>query len=744
MLNQSRSRTVRQLGWSATAAATLAAVSPFVLGGGRALALDEEPPQAQQPQRPVEPAAIPPSFSQAPTTPLETWEVADHLLQIGQPEQAAPYVKRFLESNPDDATLLRVRDESGPGSLLRLGDYLATAPYSTPMLDLVSKAAIRAATNPARLQRFVYNLRLSREERAYAVERLREAGPYAVAPILAELTRPGIGIEDRIPFAESLGQLDRSAVPPLIAALDSADALLAGDAARALGQIGDPRAVPALTYLAAKRTPESAARPQAVAAIEAITDTPYGSQPKTPPRVLADEARRYHLHLVRFPAEEVLLWTWDPSTNAPVARNYSARDAEGTLGLRAAREALDLDPGDLTAQANLITLALDHDPAGATVAALGAGPAVLGQILRTAIADGRPDLAANAATLLGRIVDRDDLATGGRPDPLIEALSAPSRRVQFAAAESLIRLDPRRAFSGSSRVVPVLTRFLGTQGVPRALVVDGNPQRGGQTAGFLRTLGYDAQLAATGAEGFALAASSADVELILTEAYSVNDPWDLTDLLGNLKADGRTAGIPVVIVGALASKRVIADSLESFPGARFAVTPTETTLFGGQLNRIIAELGVRPFTPRERGDYARQAATLLATIARRPGSPFEADLTSATAALGTAINGGVVSVEAATVLGDIPGQTAQRILADAALDTSKAAPTRLASIDNLARNIRRFGRHVAPDQERRLVEELNGETDPIVRNSLAAVIGALRPTPDASGSRLQTYRASSL
>ena len=672
------------------------------------------------------------------------WEVADHLLKIGQPDQAAPYVKRFLESNPDEATLLRVRDESGAGSLLRLGDYNSTAPYSAPMIDKVSRAAIRSATNPSRLQRFVYNLRLSREEQAYAISRLREAGPYAVAPILNELTRPGTDFESRIPYAESLGKLDRGAVPPLIAALDSSNAVLVGDVARALGQIGDPRAVPALTYLAAKRNPESVARPQAVTAIEAITGVPFGSQPQTPPKVLADEARRYHLHLVRFPAEEVLLWVWDAATNSPVARNFSAREAEGRLGIRAAREALDLDPGDLTSQANLIAMALDHDPAGSAANALSAGHEVLGQVLRTAIADGRPDLAATSANLLGQIVDRDDLATGGRPDPLVEALSSPSRRVQFAAAEALIRLDPRRSFSGSSRVVPVLTRFLGTQGHARALVVDGNPQRGGQTASFLRNIGYDAQLAATGAEAFGLAASSADVELILTEAYSVNDPWSMTDLLGNLKADGRTAGIPVVIVGALASRRVIADSLESFPDARFAVTPTETTLFGGQLNRIITSLGVRPFTPQERTSYAQRATGLLAAIARRPGSPFEPDLTSAVPALGTAINGAVAPVDAAIVLGDIPGQTAQRILADAALDTSKDPATRLASIENLARNIRRFGRHVAADQEQRLVDELNGETDPTLRNALATVIGTLRPTTDVSGSRLQTYRASSL
>ncbi len=227
-------------------------------------------------------------------------------------------------------------------------------------------------------------------------------------------------------------------------------------------------------------------------------------------------------------------------------------------------------------------------------------------------------------------------------------------------------------------------------------MVDGNAAPGAQTAGFLRTLGYDAQVAATGAEGFTLAAGSADVELILTEPNFVNDSWTLTDLLGNLKADGRTAGIPVVIVGPLASRTQIAASLESFPGARFAVTPTETNLFGGQLEPDHPLARRRAPVPPERTDYAKRSAGLLATIARRPGSPFEPDLTAATPALGTAINSPVAPDDAATVLGDIPGQTAQRLLADAVLDTSRAARAASPRPTNLARSIRRFGRGGRP------------------------------------------------
>ena len=678
-------------------------------------------------------------FSHEPTTPLETWEVADYLIRVGQPAQAAPYLKRFLDGKPDDATLLQVRDTYGTGSVLRLSDDLATRPYARPLAEMLAAATARRATDPERIERFIDALSKTREEQDYAIARLREAGPYAVPPMIRDLNTAKLDLAARHPVAEGIARLDKRAVPPLIAALDSTDATVAGDAARALGLIGDPRAVPALTYLAAK-SPESAARPQAAEAIRRLTGLPFGSQPKAPARILADEARLYHLHDVRFPREPVVLWLWDEASSLPVPRSVSIRDAEGILGLRAAREALEIDPTDPEGQVNLVSLALDHDPAGSQAAALATGPEILGRVVRRAIADGRSDLAAAAIPLLARVVERDDLSTEGRPNPLVEALYAPDRRVQFAAAEALVKLDPRRPFAGSSRLVPVLARFVAAQTLPRALVVDGNAQRGAQVAGFLRELGYDGQVATTGAEAFGLAASSADVELIVVDPHFINDPWRLPDFLGNLKADARTADIPVLLVGPLDLVKGVDQALESFPDVKFVVTPQETVLFKKQIDRAIAALGVRPFTAAERTDYARRALGVLADLARRPGSPFEPGLAAAEPALATALNGTVAPNEAAAALANVPGSEAQRGLADAALDASRDVPSRVVAAESLARHARRFGPKLARDQEARLVAELNGAADPALRDALAGVVGALRPAPDASGSRLQTYR----
>ena len=80
----------------------------------------------------------------------------------------------------------------------------------------------------------------------------------------------------------SIGQLDRSALPPLIAVLASPDQALAGDAATALGMIGDKRAIPHLTALAALPDSSPNVRTAAKDAIVRLTGQPFEQQIRNP------------------------------------------------------------------------------------------------------------------------------------------------------------------------------------------------------------------------------------------------------------------------------------------------------------------------------------------------------------------------------------------------------------------------------------------------------------------------------
>ena len=242
-----------------------------------------------------------------------------------------------------------------------------------------------------------------------------------------------------------------------------------------------------------------------------LTGRAFANQAKTPIRVLVDDARKYVTHSYSFPEGRVVVWTWREG-EGPSPSVVAGAEAEAILGLRAARQALGIDPADLEAQASFAALTLgqavdrvgllafENNPAAGDPIALGtvlaSGPRVMETVLRHALADRQSDLAAASALVLSRVADRDSLTTGKRPLPLLEALSSPDRRVQFAAARALVEMQPRRPFAGSSRVVPTLAWFVADPTAPKAVVIDGNLDRGNRLAAGLRGLGIEVLLTA--------------------------------------------------------------------------------------------------------------------------------------------------------------------------------------------------------------------------------------------------------
>ena len=138
----------------------------------------------------------------------------------------------------------------------------------------------------------------------------------------------------------------------------------------------------------------------------------------SPAQVLTDAALRYHRHQVEFIEDPVVVWAWDNDRRAPAGHQVTRTEADGILGLRLAQQALRLEPGNHNAQVAQMSLTLEKaiERVGfgsfatkdiATFdAAKASGPAILGDVLKTAIVDGKAELAGTAATMLGQIIDR--------------------------------------------------------------------------------------------------------------------------------------------------------------------------------------------------------------------------------------------------------------------------------------------------------------------------------------------------
>ena len=155
-------------------------------------------------------------------------------------------------------------------------------------------------------------------------------------------------------------------------------------------------------------------RTAAQAAIAHLTGRPFAAQPRTPVQVLTAAAWSYHRHQVEFTGDPVVIWAWDEDRKAPSPREVPRTEAEAIFGLRFAHEALRLDPNNRDAQVVQLSLALEKavERVGFTsfpaqdqatfAAATASGPSILGEVLKTAIADGKTDLAAVAATALAK------------------------------------------------------------------------------------------------------------------------------------------------------------------------------------------------------------------------------------------------------------------------------------------------------------------------------------------------------
>lgn len=682
-------------------------------------------------------------FAKEPRTSLELWDAVDYLLRTNQAKKALPYIDKFLKGKPDDATLITIRNRYGPGSILRLSDDAATRPFAQPLAEAMVAAARKYASRPERIVRFVTELTGTPDEQGYAVRHLREAGPDAVPFLVEALSRPDLSADDRRHIVSNMGRLDRSVIPPLAAVLDSADSSLAADAAKALGMIGDKEAIPLLTISAGSIETDPAVRIAAQEAIARLTGHPFDAQARTPTQVLSDAAWRCHRHSVEFTNDPTIVWTWDNARKAPVAQQMPGTEANGTLGLHLAKEALRLDPTNREAQVVQVSLSLEKairrvgfasfpaDDPETFAAAKATGPSILSQVLKAAIANNKDDLAAAAATALGQVTDRAALSVTGRPHPLVDALYAPGRRTQFAAARALVSLAPTQPFAGSSRIVPVLARFVDNQARSRAVVIDANPTRGSQLAGMLISLGYDSELELSGAKGFIAATETSDVELILISIDLFGSGWNLNDTLANLEADSRTAALPVFIYGPLNVRYTRPNLDHDYPRIKFLVQPTDAATLQRQLNGLPS-----PLTEAERTTYGREAAVLLAQIAtQQRNGPLTADLTAAELPLALALSNTETAMPAAATLGEVPDPDAQRSLLALILDPSRSAAIHKQTALQLVRSIQRFGPLVTADQEARLMTSLREETDPEARANLITIVRALRPRVSATSAK---------
>ena len=692
-----------------------------------------------------------------PDTAAAQIRTADRLRRIGRPNLAKRYLRALLDSNPDDDTLLAARDAVGPAVFLSLAGDEALRPEAATLLERSDEAFARRAADPARLDGLIDNLVGPPRDRAAAGESLRRLSDIAAPRMterLAAAADPRSGAGDlRDALVRALGRAGGAAVPPLTAVVRSPAASPAARAAAAsaLGLTREPEAQYPLLRPAFDPNEAPGVRLAALGGLGDVLGLPpsrvNGLVEPVAARTLAARAE----NLLNQPAGVTRLgdddaaaprlFRYDAAENRLIAATVSPQAAAAYEAAKLSAAAAALAPERVDALPTQLAAALayeaalkgrgvflDRGPGTVHRAALSRGPAAVSAALARAL-DLRADGAAAAALqVLLDAPGRDLLRrTPSGPAPVLRALESPAPEVRFLAALVIARSDPDPGFVAGPTVVDVLAGALADRAGGRAVVADPYADRAVELAGLLQGLGYRVDLATTGREAFERTAAGSGADLLMVNVNVSNVP--LSTLLASVRADGRTAGVPVVLYGDGRLANELNRVANRTGKAIFVPYPTVPEVLQRRIGEIIDRR--EPLPDALKADQRRAAAFELANLA--DADPRTFPLRRAAGPLAEALTDPGTAPDAAAALAAVPTATAQDALASLLTVVQPGGESSIAAANALARSVRRFGTLLDAETVGRL-QALPAEVqDESLRESLltlaAALPGRIDPLP---------------
>lgn len=702
------------------------------------------------------PAAAPPPDDPLivkPTTIDGKFSAALFMLKLARPDLARYYLEQTLADDPTDADMLELRKKHGTGAFLELSALEQLNPPATELLDRMNKAIQAHIAEEGYADGLLDQLSGSPRERLEALAELRHLGAYAVPPIIKRLASKTHDDGDILSIA--LAKLGTNAAAPLVGALTSPDPEIRAVAARVLGQIGS--GADAIWLWAPAFTSGEPTGVQ-VAAREALAHIKYDDS-QLSGRILSEGAARQLLtvatqHLsqqYRWPeiyddVEEIPVWTWDADAGTVVEHAVPRTHASVFFAERLAREAAGLAPDSQQASVVLLAsllirdveqqqwqLPLPNDVDGALNLAVACGPELCEQVLRYALDQKLPAAALGSLQALSLNGSVELLSSAVPHGAVLAALDAPESRVQFAAAVTILNWEPTVSFRGARRVVEILARTLNADNNAASVVMDPNTIRANETASMFTELGFSASLAQTGMAGFRIAAEQGNIELAVLHPNVIR--WELSQTIANLRADSRTASIPVIIYGPASIRDQFDRVSHEFRNVAYLDEANVPVDVSRNLRPLLAQLSPPPLTPEQRGRQISAASFWLRRIAIRNVSHVF-DLTPAQDALARSIGKQDLAEDALISLGAIGTAQVQKTLLLTVTAPALQGDVRALAASQLAFHIQHFGLLLSPDEARTLKTAFESESDPDLRTALASVIGALKPTATAARKEL--------
>ncbi|MCU0982635.1 MAG: hypothetical protein MUF25_26040, partial [Pirellulaceae bacterium] len=639
-----------------------------------------------------------------PTTPKELMFAVQSLFDIGRPEEANFYLTKLIAAQPDRDQLEAFQREYGTGFFARMANEPRMQPAGQQFFKAVQDAAYQAARDPQRLNTLVQQLSdPSPLVHADAVQDLQRAGDAAVAPLLQALADPKRQAEHP-QIRAAVVELGEPMIDPMLGALETPDEALRLQVLQILSRAGAARTVPFLIGPALDPKTPAATHQMAARTLTQIV----GSAPS---RV---EAVSYLVRLVREylngaatgPVDyqdRTVFWHWDAASKTSVPKTYAAAEASRMMAARLSRDLVKLTPETPDVQrlfllANLtqakIEAGLDQPlPRGeGTVAAQAAqlGREAVEDALAYAMKNAYTTAAIAAAELLGDLGDETLLRSDdGQPRPLVQALRHSDRRVRLAAADAIMKVDPRSPYAGSSYLPETLGYFIRTLGSRRVLVAQPRAEKAQTLVGLLNEIGYDADPAGSGKEVFQLAVKNPDYEFLLV-SDALESP-NANETIQMFRKDPLTAQLPIGLMARQENLRHAEAMAELDPRLVAFPHPHDVRSMSFQVARIGDLAGQARVGYDARLDQAGRALTHLVRLSETQDEHAFYDLFRVQQAAQSALAAPSLCVSAARVLGRLGSPESQRALVSLASQQGRPLAERQAAAEGFAAAVQQRG-----------------------------------------------------
>jgi hypothetical protein len=604
-------------------------------------------------------------------------------------------------------------------------------PFASKLESRFEAGRVSVIRNAANLAESIELLNGTTRQRILAVERLQEAGEYAVPLLLRQLQNANTAKGTKN-AKEMLIRLGRDAVLPLIVALPKVNNESKMHIATILGEIGYKHAGPALIVCATNSQNSADVQSAALAALSMLgmdsnLDNLSAQQTVVANRFYDSENSLRPQAIGGFN----LFWKWD-GTNQLIALDIPEEVFFDVMAMNFAFEALGTDANNASAMSTFVgaNLRRNRALAGRNDLVYGDlayspefyatvfGPKIAQLVLSTSLQDGDTPLVMDSITALSKTAGAEALLQSGS-QPIVVAMQYPDRRVQYEAAMTLASTLPESYFEGSYRVVPLLASAIRQQGEEFAIVIGDDADVRREIRAFLQTNGWTVVgEGVTTDEAIDAAGAVAGIDLVVAIARSTEHGQLVVD---NAALMPKTIVSPVLLLCEGLDEQALASALENSTMVAVTNIGKESARLGIIEDLIHLTAGGR-LSHEEQSAFSTRALSVLRDIAL---ADCVLDVKDATAPLIEALRlaGEDAQIVIAQTLSMIESSNAQGALIDAALATS-SSELQAMLLDEAAGSVRRWG-NLSSDWQIERVVDLAENSSGSLADAAARLNGAL-------------------